>query len=79
MKKAASSDAAFNFLVGGCLVHSHADLGFVDGAVEMFNRLCPVTVEIVLGDFQFVLGSPHMLQCFIDMRMSFRRRHRCRR
>ncbi|SPE30858.1 hypothetical protein SBA2_570007 [Acidobacteriia bacterium SbA2] len=60
------------------LVHPHADLSLVDGPVEVLNRLRPVAIEIMLGDFQFMFGSPHMLQGFIDMWMSFRSRHSSR-
>ena len=43
----------------------------MDRLVQMLDRLDAMAVEIVLGDFQMMLGSPHRLQRFVDVRMPF--------
>ena len=43
----------------------------------MLDRLHAMAVKVVLGGLQRMLGCAHMFQCFIDVRMPFRSRHRC--
>jgi len=40
--------------------------------IEVLNRLRAMASEIVLGNIEFVLGSAHVFQSFIDVRMPFR-------
>jgi len=62
------------------LLHRHADFGFMHRLIEVLNRLRPMASKIVLGNIEFVLGSAHVFQSFVDVRMPFRRgnRGRCR-
>jgi len=39
----------------------------------MFNRLCPMSIEIMFGGFQMMLCGAHGFQCFINVRMTLRR------
>ena len=61
------------------LLHRHADFSFTHRLIEVLNRLRAMASEIVLGNIEFVLGSAHVFQSFVDVRMPFRSRHRCGR
>ena len=41
----------------------------------MLERFHSMSIEIVLSRLKFMLGSTHMLQCFVDVRMPFWSRH----
>jgi hypothetical protein len=48
----------------------------MDGSIQMCNRLRSMALKIVLSSLELVLGAPHRLQRFIDVRMTLG--HRCR-
>src|SRR5436309_2706765 len=74
-KRGSVIDAAFlrdaNFQVQ--LLHGHADFGFMDRLIQMLDRFYPVTVEIMLGAFQMMLGRTHGCDSLADMWMWGRR------
>ena len=61
------------------LSHRHADFRFVDGRVQVLDGLSAVTIEVVFGGLQLVLGAAHGLKSLIDMRMSIGTRNGNRR
>ena len=50
-----------------------ADLRFVDGLIQMLDRLYAVSVEIMLCGFELMLGIAHRFKSFVDVGMRFRR------
>ena len=56
------------------LLHPHAYFRFVHRRVQVINRLHTMPIEIVLRRQEFLLGRPHVLQSFLDVRMRLWRR-----
>lgn len=48
---------------------SLANLGFVDCALEMLNRLCAMAVEFAFGMLQMLLSAAHLFDCFVYSRV----------